>query len=1056
LDLGYIQYKDEKYLHDVNGKDIYAEVANKAINDENGENIDQTYLKKSEQATYQTDADGNIIAINNVPIAAATGSLPLRGEDGIYVRNDITANIIGISANYAYASALSGYQTKLSQEQMQDIESIPFKLDKTEFNETISSYATKQYVNNKIADIGSPLVIRGSKTCAEIAALTDMKVGDVYCVTDTGKIGDLDVNVNDEVAYTEENGWIVIGRDIAVDLSDYYKKEETSGASQISAALDSVDQKFDNYYTTTQTSGAGEISSALASKVDSSAMTDYYTKTDTSSKEELNVAFGNKADSSALSNYVTNTDLATNYYDKTETSSKEQISGALDSKADKTDLDLYYTMAETSGAEELSSAFDNKQDKLTFGWDGDGKIISINNSAIAGQGGASFTGDVQGALDEVYTNSSVWLTAHQDLSNYVTNDTLSSNYYDIDEMNTFLEGVQSAIDEKVDNDFLQENYYNITETSAASEIASALDEKLDVTAFETSATAWNDTTNVVRSNSANWGAGDEEVNELVHSNSGTWNNVSSKLDSSAIDDYYTKDEVDSLMDGKVVVLTELPASGNAGTIYYIGPNPSVSGDDKYEEYIWDSTNEEFIQVGEHSLDLSGYATDEELENSLAEVYDYVDTSLDDKLDTTAIEGTNNTITGINGSAIKDTVYSAGDNIDITNFVISGKDWSDYIDTAVGDLAEEMASGFADLDERKVDLSSMSGYVPTSATIVKIGNNNVLTYEANDTFLQGTDNSGADRTFAQGSANYSHLGSFAQGYQNTATIQSFAQGQYNTANNSTMVQGTSNTAQTMAFAQGIQNNASVQSFAQGASNKSNSNSFAQGTMNSASNFGFAQGGGNTALDYSFTQGGSNYASGYSQAFGYGNNITNTGMVIGQYNKTSSDVAFVIGNGSKNNRSDLFTIAHDGTVSSTGDFVVSDKSLSSVYDNVSSNSSTWDAKQDALTNEQLSAISSVSSIKGTVITGDSNIRATSAEEGNNIKWTLELTAQPVVTDTTLSGFSGIVATKDSTVSSQWNVGLAQDYVSAISSISSISVITKQDIDDIWSIVVSERGA
>lgn len=275
---------------------------------------------------------------------------------------------------------------------------------------------------------------------------------------------------------------------------------------------------------------------------------------------------------------------------------------------------------------------------------------------------------------------------------------------------------------------------------------------------------------------------------------------------------YNKEEVNSLMDGKIVVLTELPIEGDSGIIYYIGPNTSVSGD-QYDEFIWDSTNEKFIMVGEHSLDLSGYATDDDI----AEIYEYVSESLDDKLDITTIEGSNNTITGINGSAIIDSTYSAGANINITNKVISGRDWSEEIDTAVSELAYDVASAFSEIDDE------------------------------------------------------------------------------------------------------------------------------------------------LAL-----------------------------------------------------------------------------------------------KQDALTNEQLSAISSVSSIKGTILTGDSNIRATSADEGNNIKWTLELTAQPVVTDTTLSGYSGIVATKDSSVSSQWNVGLTQDYVSAISSISSIPVITKQDIDDIWAIVVSERGA
>ena len=59
---------------------------------------------------------------------------------------------------------------------------------------------------------------------------------------------------------------------------------------------------------------------------------------------------------------------------------------------------------------------------------------------------------------------------------------------------------------------------------------------------------------------------------------------------------------------------------------------------------------------------------------------------------------------------------------------------------------------------------------------------------------------------------------------------------------------------------------------------------------------------------------------------------------------------------------------------------------------------------------------------------------AEYGNNIKWTLELTAKPVVTDTTLSGYDGIVATKDSSVSSQWNVGIAQAYKEQIEAVSS----------------------
>jgi len=51
------------------------------------------------------------------------------------------------------------------------------------------------------------------------------------------------------------------------------------------------------------------------------------------------------------------------------------------------------------------------------------------NSASWGQGGGTtYTGDAQGALDEVYANSGVWLTAHQDISNLLPKSE-SANYY---------------------------------------------------------------------------------------------------------------------------------------------------------------------------------------------------------------------------------------------------------------------------------------------------------------------------------------------------------------------------------------------------------------------------------------------------------------------------------------------------------------------------------------------------------------------------------------------------------------------------------------------------
>lgn len=75
---------------------------------------------------------------------------------------------------------------------------------------------------------------------------------------------------------------------------------------------------------------------------------------------------------------------------------------------------------------------------------------------------------------------------------------------------------------------------------------------------------------------------------------------------SAYLDVYSKGEVDTLFNGQVVIVTKLPETGESGKIYYVGPNSSVSGEDKYDEYIWDATNSQFIKVGEHSIDLSDY------------------------------------------------------------------------------------------------------------------------------------------------------------------------------------------------------------------------------------------------------------------------------------------------------------------------------------------------------------------------------------------------------------------------------------------------------------------
>ncbi len=68
---------------------------------------------------------------------------------------------------------------------------------------------------------------------------------------------------------------------------------------------------------------------------------------------------------------------------------------------------------------------------------------------------------------------------------------------------------------------------------------------------------------------------------------------------------------------------------------------------------------------------------------------------------------------------------------------------------------------------------------------------------------------------------------------------------------------------------------------------------------------------------------------------------------------------------------------------------------------------------------------------ILNGDSNITATSAQDGKNIRWDLAVNAHPTVTDTTLTGVNGIY-THTTTKSGEWCVELVQSAYAAINDV------------------------
>jgi hypothetical protein len=65
----------------------------------------------------------------------------------------------------------------------------------------------------------------------------------------------------------------------------------------------------------------------------------------------------------------------------------------------------------------------------------------------------------------------------------------------------------------------------------------------------------------------------------------------------------------------------------------------------------------------------------------------------------------------------------------------------------------------------------------------------------------------------------------------------------------------------------------------------------------------------------------------------------------------------------------------------------------------------------------------------VTAAAGIEVTTATDDGVKTFGISMTAEPVVTDTTLSGYNGIAATRDATISNQWNVGLTHDMLNTI---------------------------
>lgn len=351
-------------------------------------------------------------------------------------------------------------------------------------------------------------------------------------------LNDLDERKLDASAYTP------------TDLSNYYTKTQTSGASELeeafsgkadsdyveeielvtAAALNDLEgRKLDasaytptdlsNYYTKDETSGATEISNALGAKVNSQTFIAHTADTNVHVTSEEKTLWNAKADKSWVEEKLGSGftgDNSANTVTSVIEENEEIVASALNDLESRkldasaytpTDLSNYYTKSETSGATEISAALNGYADSVKYnstahtvefyhGTTGGTKVFEFDASAFIVDG---MVDNVE--VDDVVSGSSTIKclvisfntdAGKQDINIPISDIFNPDFYYTKDEIDNSELVISSALNDlesrKLDASAYTPtdltNYYTKSQTSGATEISTALGTKENAFAID--------------------------------------------------------------------------------------------------------------------------------------------------------------------------------------------------------------------------------------------------------------------------------------------------------------------------------------------------------------------------------------------------------------------------------------------------------------------------------------------------------------------------------------------------------------------------------------------
>lgn len=156
-------------------------------------------------------------------------------------------------------------------------------------------------------------------------------------------------------------------------------------------------------------------------------------------------------------------------------------------------------------------------------------------------------------------------------------------------------------------------------------------------------------------------------------------------------------------------------------LIYLVKDSNVTGDDKYNEWIFtsaDASTTAWEKIGDTTLDLTNYATTGWVDTNYVKTASTANWDVTEYTGASGITIDNNHNVGLapdyktavenvsgklntsdfetwSGASTTDiTPYTAGANIDITNHVVSGKDWTSTIEEASGNAVTEVGNKFA--------------------------------------------------------------------------------------------------------------------------------------------------------------------------------------------------------------------------------------------------------------------------------------------------------------------------------------------------------------------------